>query len=272
LTAVDAEHQQAVVLDLVRSIEIARLGPHRRFNHCPISPDGRWVATATWKGKDVKVWEVATGLLAWQLPCDSAYVNFSPDGRWLVVSKFPGQESRLWHVGSWQPGPTIQVSASFLVTAFSRDGRLFAIDDGGRVRLVDPDSGQEIATLDTGSGSSTNFFCMTFSPDGTMLAAGRDHIVHLWDLRRIRQQLARLGLDWASPRYPPRTESLPLGPVELVPQTDDQAKTGPATQVSAGLHPPVNDTGTLTPDARKGPRLSPTERSGLSGPEAREVE
>ena len=86
--------------------------------------------------------------------------------------------------------------------AFARDGRLLAIDDAGRVRLVDPDSGREVATLDAGTGSSANFFCMAFSPDGTYLAAGRDHIIHLWDLRRIREHLAALGLDWDAPSVP----------------------------------------------------------------------
>ena len=203
---------QAVVLDIAKSAEVARLGPHRGLNQCPISPDGRWVATATWKGKDVKVWEVATGRLAWQLPCDSAFVRFSPDGRWLAVAKFPGLECRLWHVGSWHPGPTIQVSKGFLTMAFSRDGRLLAIDDAGRVRLVDTDTGREVATLDAGTGSSANFFCMAFSPDGTYLAAGRDHIIHLWDLRRIREQLAALGLDWDGAPVPASRPAPDPGP------------------------------------------------------------
>jgi len=221
----DAVHAQAVVLDLATSAEVARLGPHRGLNQFPISPDGRWVATATWKGQDVKVWEVATGRLAWQLPCDSAYVRFSPDGRWLAVAKF-GLECRLWQVGSWHPGPVIQVSRAFLVMAFSRDGRLFAIDDAGRVRLVDPESGREVATLDAGTGSSANFFCLAFSPDGTKLAAGRDHIIHLWDLRAIREQLAPLGLDWAAPPYPPPGQHQTLGPVVLVSSPDKQLPSG----------------------------------------------
>jgi tetratricopeptide (TPR) repeat protein len=79
---------------------------------------------------------------------------------------------------------------------------LFAIDDGGRVRLVDPDSGRELAMLDAGTGSLANFFCLSFSPDGAKLAAGRDHIVHVWDLRRIREQMATIGLDWGAPPIP----------------------------------------------------------------------
>jgi WD40 repeat protein len=150
----DAARTQPIIWDLVKLAEVARLGPHRGFNQYPISPDGHWVATATWKGNDVKVWEVATGKLAWQTPCDSALIRFSPDNRWLAVAKFPGFECRLWHVGSWQPGPTIHVSSGFFSMAFTRDGRLLAIDDLGRVRLVDPDSGRDVAALDAGTGSS----------------------------------------------------------------------------------------------------------------------
>jgi hypothetical protein len=202
MTLTDFARSQAVLLDPAKLAEVARLGPHRGLSHCSISPDGRWLATATWKGKDVKMWEVATGRLVWQLPCDSAVVTFSPDGRWLAVIEFPKPECRLWRVGSWQPGPTIRVSSGFTVTAFSRDGRLLAIDNGGGVRLFDPETGGEVATLDAGTGSSTGFSCMTFSADGTKLAAGRDHIIHVWDLRRIRGQLATMGLDWDAPPIP----------------------------------------------------------------------
>jgi WD40 repeat protein len=234
---------QAVVLDLANSAEVARLGPHRGLSQCPISPDGRWVATATWKGHDVKVWEVATGRLAWHLPCDSAYVAFSPDGRWLAVARFPGRECRLWHVGSWRPGPAIRLSTGFYdgAMAFARQGRQFAIDDGGRVRLVDPDTGRDVATLDPGTGPAGHFFSLAFSPDGTHLAAGRDHVIYLWDLRRIREQLAALGLDWEAPPYPSPAEGLPLGPVVLVSSPDHQAQTGAIAGAPAGLSPPATE-------------------------------
>jgi serine/threonine protein kinase/WD40 repeat protein len=238
----DAARTHAVVLDLASSAEVARLGPHRGLNQCPISPDGRWVATATWKGHDVKVWEVATGRLAWQWPCDSAYVAFSPDGRWLALARFLGRECRFWHVGSWRPGPAIQLSAGFYgALAFARHGRLFAIDDGGRVRLVDPDSGREVATLDAGSGPSGHFTGLAFSPDGTRLAAGRDHMIHLWDLRLIRAQLAARGLDWDAPRYPPPAERRPPGSVVLLHLADDQAKTEPIARAPAEFNPPATE-------------------------------
>jgi WD40 repeat protein len=125
--------------------------------------------------------------------------------------------------------------------AFSRDGRLLAIDDAGRVRLVDPDSGREVATLDAGTGSLANFFCMAFSPDGTHLAAGRDHMIHLWDLRRIRAQLAGLGLDWDAPPYPPPGLRPAPGPVVLVSSPDHEAQTGPIAGAPADLSPPATE-------------------------------
>lgn len=202
----------ATVFDLAKSADVARIGPHPRLNQFPISPDGRWVATATWKGKDVKVWEVATGRLVWQTPCDSAFVAFSPDGRWLAVMKFPGRECRLIRVGSWAQGALIRVGSEFVgAMAFARDARLFAIDDGGRVRLVDPETGREIATVDSGAGISAHFYCLALSPDGTQLAAGRDHIIHLWNLRRIREELDAINLDWEAPRYPDSSQRIGLG-------------------------------------------------------------
>jgi WD40 repeat protein len=225
----DAARTHAVVLDVASSAEVARLGPHRLLTHSPISPDGRWLASATWKGHDVKVWEVATGRLAWELPCDAAFISFSPDGRWLAVAKFPGRECRFWHVGSWGPGAAIQLSAGFYdgAIAFARDGRLFAIDDGGRVRLVDPDSGRDVATLDAGTGPAAHFFSLAFSPDGARLAAGRDHMIHLWDLRLIREQLAARGLDWDASPYPPAGPDRAPGPVVLNSPPDHAAQTGP---------------------------------------------
>src|SRR5262249_6515176 len=113
-----------------------------------------------------------------------------------------------------------------------------AIDDGGRVRLVDLDSGSEIATLDAGAGSSASFYCMAFSPDGTCLAAGRDHIIHLWDLRHIRSQLAGLGMDWASPPYPAPDRRPGPRPVAFIGPMDDAPQREPIGRTSAMTGPP----------------------------------
>ena len=69
-------------------------------------PDGRWLATSTFKGTDVKVWDLASKDL--RKPAvsfragDRANAFFSRDGRWLVVDE-PVQTVRFfYHVGSWK--------------------------------------------------------------------------------------------------------------------------------------------------------------------------
>ncbi len=48
---------------------------------------------------------------------------------------------------------------------------------------------------------------LLFSHDGSQLAGMMGTVgVQLWDLRRIRAQLADMGLDWDRPPYPPETK------------------------------------------------------------------
>src|SRR5262249_2811824 len=44
---------------------------------------------------------------------------------------------------------------------------------------------------------------VVFTPDGTKLVALAANGCRVWDLRRLRQELTRLGLDWDAPPYPP---------------------------------------------------------------------
>jgi len=62
------------------------------------------------------------------------------------------------------------------------------------ITLLDLDSGRELATIDQGSP-------LCFNADGSQLAAYNEETRRLmiWDLRRIREQLAALKLDWDPP-------------------------------------------------------------------------
>jgi len=178
-----------------------------RFQHAAtdsvdISPDGWWVATGTWKGKDVKVWDARTGKLDHTLPVSgSAQVGFSPDGRWLVTAN--AAEYRFWEVGTWQSHHTVLRERAGDVAGrmcFARDGSLMAITQTPTLlKLVEPRTGQEIATLDAGPQ-----YPLCFSPDGSQLVVhgGEAGTVQIWDLRSVRQQLAAMNLDWDLPPVP----------------------------------------------------------------------
>ena len=75
---------------------------------------------------------------------------------------------------------------------------LFTMSD---IRLLDPESLEELATLSAPQPGLLQG--VEFSPDGTTLYSTAVGTVQLWDLRRLRQELAGLGLDWSTPSLPP---------------------------------------------------------------------
>jgi WD40 repeat protein len=87
--------------------------------------------------------------------------------------------------------------------AFAPDGRLLALARSTlEVQLFDPHSSRQVARLP--SPSPQIISCLCFSPDSSRLAVATEAgTVELWDLRRIRQELAEMGLDWDLPPYPP---------------------------------------------------------------------
>ncbi len=86
--------------------------------------------------------------------------------------------------------------------AFTADGRLMALGIApDQVLLAEAATGRELARLTTLQPVTPT--PLVFSPDGTKLVARTNQkTVLVWDLRRIRDQLAPMGLDWDAPPYP----------------------------------------------------------------------
>jgi WD40 repeat protein/tetratricopeptide (TPR) repeat protein len=209
LVVVDRGRARALVLDPAGGAQV-QVGPHPQIARTAISPDGRWVATSTFWGRQstIKVWDALSGKLVRDLPGEGvngdARVAFSPDGRWLVLGA--SREYRSFEVGSWQPGrthPRVRADSSAAPLAFAPDSKTVAIVENARlVQLIDVASGQELASLD--SPDPRRIGHLAFSPDGGRLAAASgDGVIQVWDLRYLRRQLAELDLDWDLPPYPP---------------------------------------------------------------------
>jgi eukaryotic-like serine/threonine-protein kinase len=182
-----------------------------------ISPDGRWAAghaggTSPFEGS-FRAWDLRSGKRVWDWPVNSGTVAFSPDSKWLVTGS--GAETRFWKVGSWQPGRRIlwEPGTNHGSMVFSRDGKMLAIVHLPRlVKLIDPSTGRELATLDTPNLQNVGW--LRFSPDGSQLAiTDWNHTIHLWDLRLVRRQLAAMGLDWDLSPYPPAPARLAPKPL-----------------------------------------------------------
>ena len=192
------EGGRVFVLDLDGRRPPVTLTGHPGLERLDLSPDGAWVATGTWQGRGVKVWDARRGTLVRELPIrGNAHVLFSPDGRWLVTST--GEEYAIWEVGSWALRRRIPRQGTTDVpghAAFSPDGRVLAIcKTRNLVQLIDFETGRELAALEP--PELRNAFSLGFSPDGRLLivtfrAAG----IQVWDLAAIRRELASIGLDW----------------------------------------------------------------------------
>jgi WD40 repeat protein/tRNA A-37 threonylcarbamoyl transferase component Bud32 len=168
---------------------------------CSVSPDGRYVAFGSYSGigqPDFAVYEAASGNRVFTGPVgiEGSDVAFSREGRWLAATS---GGTRLWSAESWKPHRFVGGSKP----AFSPDECTLAVETGsGSIRLVDVATGQDLARFEDPEQIISE--SLTFSPDGTRLIAtsSRALSIHVWDLRRIRLQLAEMGLDWEAPPFP----------------------------------------------------------------------
>ena len=155
-----------------------------------------------------KLWDARDGRLVKQLASWGAICpSFSPDGRWLSIGVEGG---RLLTTQTREPGPSIGARA-----VFSPDSQLAAVPTSTGLRLSEIPTGREIALLEAPSLDPIDR--SLFTPDGTKLVAMTfGKVPHIWDLRRIREELKELHLDWEWPEFPPASSERPLAePVEL---------------------------------------------------------
>jgi WD40 repeat protein len=151
----------------------------------------------------VKIFDSATRALVKELPQHVAgRVAFSPDSKWLLVGDI--LEYCCWDTEHWTVRYTIPKpgKSNQGIMRFSPDSSIAALAvDADTVRLVATNSGDELAALQP--PESHEIMGLEFSPDGRELAViDVSGLIHLWDLRALRTELAKLKLDWAA--EPPR--------------------------------------------------------------------
>lgn len=172
---------------------------------------GDLLASTSWDGTTC-LWDPRVGKALVRIP-DANLAQFSAD----VASG--GLEYVCLEVGTWEErwrrpsgfGGTLSGPI-----AFSPDGRVLAIASTPRdVALVDPATNRDYATLTAPTPPFLRHLC--FSADGSQLVASneRSPAVPIWDLRRIREQLAEMDLDMDLPPYPPPTQSENAKPVQV---------------------------------------------------------
>jgi WD40 repeat protein len=168
--------------------------------------------------KPLTIWDLAAGrqLAQWTPPGFSPYLAFSPDNRWAAVvsvnlaglflptgGNTGGEASRelgqmlvtTWSLPAGERQLTIPCNSPYRSLAFSPDGRLLAMtstEDG--VQLWSTERNEPVFRLTPAGGASQS---MAFAPDGRLAwCVESQPQIHLLDLSALREQLARIHLDW----------------------------------------------------------------------------
>ncbi len=130
-------------------------------------------------------------------------------------------DSVVWQTGTWKEQARFARTEYATVPgpiAFSPDGILLAIAEQSRptrLTLVDTSRLVKIATLECPNVSVTPE-SIAFTVEGTALIIPdprRGHIIYVWDLRELREELDDLGLDWDLPAFPPATVAGDVAPL-----------------------------------------------------------
>ena len=118
-------------------------------------------------------------------------VRFSPDGKRLVSADW-SWAIKIWDVSGRARPLTLAQTSGPQAVAISPDGRIVA-GVGSSITLWDPESGQEIATLNPPRDERISD-ALAFSPDGEHIASGgMDGKSWIWDLGNGRTVFELVG-------------------------------------------------------------------------------
>lgn len=167
--------------------------------------DGSLAATSLSNGTGVPVWRTGGAQVLRTL--DTGYkessVRFYPDEPSVLIGDREsltclekGGANTRWRIRLKERSPVT------VVTAFTPDGSLIASNlSADTISLLDPRDGREITSLRHPSPHPVSG--LAFSSDHSRLAVlCIGHVVQIWDLRRLREELAGRDLDWKHPPFP----------------------------------------------------------------------
>jgi eukaryotic-like serine/threonine-protein kinase len=191
---------QTLVLDRDTGKTI-RLVPQQDARLVAVSPDGSLIASFNWNARGFRLSDTATGKLVHAHNQGTVvWGRFTPDGKHLITRASGVPEIEMWSVPD---GRLVRRLGAYGEFEISPDGRYLAAAEGvGKIRIHRIDTGERIARFD--APGNDYLADIRFSPDGRYLfGLNMDRTKHhVWDLWKLRRQLAELKLDWETTPAP----------------------------------------------------------------------
>ncbi len=150
-------------------------------SQCSVSLDGHWVAFQS------RVYEANTGKVVFDRPGE--LLRFCSNGRWLLGA---GRFSSVYENGTWKK---IADLGEGIVVDCTPDESMAVVfmPSGDGIRLVEVPTGRELAVL---SSPDKLLGACEMTLDGNWIAYQSQHQACVWDLRRLKEKLKKLGLEW----------------------------------------------------------------------------
>jgi hypothetical protein len=159
-----------------------------------LSPDGSELMTQSDAPREMICWDARTGKVKRRFARQRA-PSYSMDARWLVLgSDITTGDMRRLQLLDRRSG-TIKRELPGWGGVFTRDSETLVTWDDQGVSLVEPRGGNQLVRLDTGEPDAKFRSNPLVSADNAHILTCQGDELYIWDLRRLREELAALGLD-----------------------------------------------------------------------------